>query len=300
MSDTASRPIIFGEVLFDRFPDGAVVLGGAPFNVAWHLQAFGQAPLFISRVGKDPLGQRIRDTMRDWGMDTAGLQSDAEHPTGTVEVSFRDGEPHYEIVHDRAYDFIDADVLPGVDQAALLYHGSLALRGEVSRRAFRELSRRLAVPRFLDVNLRAPWWQSQAVRDMMSGSTWLKLNEQELSLLGNGDDAAQPSADSVRRDYGLDALILTRGSRGAIVVGPEPPLSVAPVAAQQVVDTVGAGDGFTSVILLGLLRHWSWDVAMERAQAFASGIVGRRGATVADPAFYARFLRQWGLDGGGS
>jgi len=32
---------IFGEVLFDQFPDGQQVLGGAPFNVAWHLQAFG-------------------------------------------------------------------------------------------------------------------------------------------------------------------------------------------------------------------------------------------------------------------
>ncbi|MGD9171680.1 MAG: carbohydrate kinase, partial [Candidatus Thiodiazotropha sp.] len=32
---------IFGEVLFDCFPTGEQVLGGAPFNVAWHLQAFG-------------------------------------------------------------------------------------------------------------------------------------------------------------------------------------------------------------------------------------------------------------------
>ena len=53
MSDfTTQRPVIFGEVLFDRFPDGSVVLGGAPFNVAWHLQAFGRAPLFISTGGR--------------------------------------------------------------------------------------------------------------------------------------------------------------------------------------------------------------------------------------------------------
>ena len=36
-----ARAIIFGEVLFDTFPDGTAVLGGAPFNVAWHLQGFG-------------------------------------------------------------------------------------------------------------------------------------------------------------------------------------------------------------------------------------------------------------------
>lgn len=44
---------IFGEVLFDHFPDGNQVLGGAPFNVAWHLQAFGQSPCMVSRVGND-------------------------------------------------------------------------------------------------------------------------------------------------------------------------------------------------------------------------------------------------------
>ena len=70
---SGQRPVIFGEVLFDRFPDGSVVLGGAPFNVAWHLQAFGMAPLFISRVGNDALGRTIRDTMHCWEMDASGL-----------------------------------------------------------------------------------------------------------------------------------------------------------------------------------------------------------------------------------
>ena len=52
------RPVILGEVLFDRFPDATEVLGGAPFNVAWHLQGFGAAPLFVSRVGADAAGER--------------------------------------------------------------------------------------------------------------------------------------------------------------------------------------------------------------------------------------------------
>ena len=56
---------LFGEVLMDQFPDGQCVLGGAPFNVAWHLQAFGLAPQFISRVGKDAPGETIRQAMID-------------------------------------------------------------------------------------------------------------------------------------------------------------------------------------------------------------------------------------------
>ena len=45
---SSAVPVVFGEVLFDIFPDGAKHLGGAPFNVAWHLQAFGDQPLFLS------------------------------------------------------------------------------------------------------------------------------------------------------------------------------------------------------------------------------------------------------------
>ena len=60
------RPWIFGEVLFDCFPDGSRVLGGAPFNVAWHLQALGLEPLFLSRVGRDAAGREIRTAMGEW------------------------------------------------------------------------------------------------------------------------------------------------------------------------------------------------------------------------------------------
>ncbi|MDX1571268.1 MAG: PfkB family carbohydrate kinase, partial [Xanthomonadales bacterium] len=69
---------VFGEVLFDHFPDGTRVLGGAPFNVAWHLQALGAEPQLISRVGSDPEGDAVRAAMAEWGMDTATLETDPE------------------------------------------------------------------------------------------------------------------------------------------------------------------------------------------------------------------------------
>jgi fructokinase len=292
---TGGRPVIFGEVLFDHFPDGSVVLGGAPFNVAWHLQAFGQRPVFVSRVGDDALARRIRDTMRDWGMDGIGLQKDSAHPTGTVDVSFAEGEPHYAIVEQRAWDFIREEILPPLPDAALLYHGSLALRNEVSRNTFRVLSERLQVPRFVDVNLRAPWWQAQAVRELVEGAAWLKLNAHELVELASGDTPA--AAEALLQGYGLHVLILTRGAAGAELISAEKNISVAPQAATRIVDTVGAGDAFTSVILLGLLNGWSAESMLERAQAFASASVGVRGATVADPGFYAPFIEAWRLPG---
>ena len=116
---------IFGEVLYDIFPDGQQVLGGAPFNVAWHAQAFGLAPHFISRVGNDAEGDRIIAAMRNWEMQLDGLQQDAVHPTGRVQVSLTaDNEPSYNIVPDSAWDFIDSAALPACADCRLLYHGT--------------------------------------------------------------------------------------------------------------------------------------------------------------------------------
>ena len=70
---------------------------------------------------------------------------------------------------------------------------------------------------------------------------------------------------------------------------------VTPRHAAQVTDTVGAGDAFTSVVLLGQARRWPLPLLLERAQQFASAIVGVRGATVNDAGFYRPFIRDWGL-----
>lgn len=152
-----SVPVIYGEVLYDCFPDGNRVLGGAPFNVAWHCQAFGLAPLFISRVGRDPMGEQVRDAMQDWGMNVEGLQIDEIHPTGDVAVSFDNGEPAYDFVENSAWDFIDSKQLPELNEDTMVYHGSLALRNDVSADTLRHIKKITQAKVLLDVNLRAPF-----------------------------------------------------------------------------------------------------------------------------------------------
>ncbi|MFN2369915.1 MAG: PfkB family carbohydrate kinase, partial [Candidatus Krumholzibacteriia bacterium] len=161
MTAAAPRPIVFGEVLFDRFPDGSAVLGGAPLNVAWNLQALGLAPLLVTRVGEDELGERIAAAMADWGLDTAGLQRDPRQPTGTVEVTLDGGEPRYAIAAGVAYDFIAAEAVPAPAPGDLLYHGSLALRTAVPRLALDRLRAQATGGSLVDVNLRSPWWERE-------------------------------------------------------------------------------------------------------------------------------------------
>jgi fructokinase len=59
------------------------------------------------------------------------------------------------------------------------------------------------------------------------------------------------------------------------------------------VDTVGAGDAFAAVMILGILRQWPYQTSLDRAQALAAAVVGQRGATVHDQTFYEPFAAAW-------
>ena len=281
---------LFGEVLFDHFPDGSRVLGGAPFNVAWHLQAFGQSARLISRIGSDPEGEQVLSAMRSWGMNTDYIQVDPRRPTGRVAVSFSNGEPSYEIVTDCAYDAIEPTA---AESCRLLYHGSLAARAATSAAALRQLRDAAAGSVFVDVNLRPPWWQADRLRTSLAGADWVKLNHEELALLGEHDSGGEPGQLFLHR-YGLRGLLVTHGARGAelLLAGGER-LSVAPRPNIEVVDTVGAGDAFSAVLLLGLSREWPLPLTLQRAQEFAAAVVGCRGATIADRDFYRAFSLRW-------
>jgi fructokinase len=278
-------------VLFDQFPGGKRVLGGAPFNVAWNLQAFGQNPLFVSRIGDDEEGETVRAAMLDWGMDDSGLQVDPQLPTGRVNVSFHSGEPEYEIIHPVAYDAIG---MPrNLPRCCLLYHGSLALRDELSRGTLEGVREEFEGTLFVDVNLRPPWYEAEQVLGMVEAADWVKLNQHELETLS--PDAAD--AWNFLDHHELEALVVTRGASGAeVLTASGQRVKIEPEGDVDVIDTVGAGDAFSAVTILGLLHAWPLEITLKRAQSFASAVVGQRGATVADRDFYRSFTDRWQND----
>lgn len=234
--------------------------------------------------------------MHDWNMDTTGLQLDSQHPTGSVDIHFDNGEPQYTIVEHRAYDYIDAELIPSVAENSIFYHGSLALRNQTSRHALSKIKQDFTGTIFLDVNLRDPWWQKAAVLKLADDADWVKLNEDELSLLGCGAGDIQSQSQAFIDTHRLKGLIVTLGSKGAMALTDSGEFAqVRPSQALQVVDTVGAGDAFTSVLILGLCRQWPLDVTMQRAQEFASLMVARQGATVHDHKFYQAKIVDWDL-----
>jgi len=291
------RPLVFGEVLYDCFPDGREILGGAPFNVAWHLQGLGLNPLLVTGVGRDALGDAILDTMRRWGMDTGAVQRDPQHATGQVRVSLRDGQPSYDIVADQAYDHIGQDLLAGLrpNEFALIYHGSLALRAPTSSDTLDALIASSGLPVFLDLNLRAPWWQRAQLMPLLRRATWVKLNDEELcevaglpaSRAVHDVDGLVEVAQGLAEECALRWLIVTRGGQGAFVVHPGGVQQGAPIPVDGLVDTVGAGDAFSAVSINGILRGWELEQTLEQALRFAARVCMQRGATSEERTLYA-------------
>ncbi|XOF35278.1 MAG: PfkB family carbohydrate kinase [Candidatus Electrothrix sp. YB6] len=288
----AATPWIFGEVLFDTFPDGTAVLGGAPFNVAWNLAAFQAAPKIITAVGDDAQGRIIQERMDDWQMSREHLAVLPEYPTGKVTVCLTDDEPSYTIEENQAYDNIPLTCLPERTEG-FLYFGSLALRTAHNQEVLAALRKRHQGKIFVDINLRPPFWDKDSALALVQDVHWLKLNEAELAMIAEGTDMEE-RARQLRAACGLEGIVVTCGSRGAFALGPDnAPMQVRPEHVQEVKDTVGAGDAFTSVLLLGLLHSWTLQDTLARAQQFASAVVGLRGAVSTDSRFYQQHLQSW-------
>jgi len=291
-------------VLFDHFPDGSRVLGGAPFNVAWHLRGFGSNPLVLSAVGNDEEGREVLERMTSWDLTTAGVQVDDDCPTGSVTATIVDGENHYEIAPGQAWDFIDAaKAAPAMSEgrAGLFYHGTLALRGDESWRSLRALRSSTDAPAFVDINLRPPWWTREKLDWCLANSEWIKLNDTELSELTSRPTETlsdcRNAAIALARAHSIDGVVVTRGSQGALAVrGGDRVFEAPPVPVESIVDTVGAGDAFSAVVCVGILHEWDFQTTIERAARFAADLCTIRGATTTDFALYERHLADWSLD----
>ena len=126
------------------------------------------------------------------------------------------------------------------------------------------------------------------------GADWVKLNRAELDQLVPGTQQVHSRAVALLEKFELQGLLITDGSRGAeLLTKSGEHLATRPASDILIKDTVGAGDAMASVMVLGILRGWPLAQSLERAQDFASAMVGQHGATVQDMNFYTTFLDRW-------
>lgn len=291
--------LAIGEILFDIFPNYKR-LGGAPFNFATHIQSFGFNTTFVSRIGKDENGRKILQILKNRGLDTSFIQIDETHETGNVQVMLDDdGVPEFEIIKDVAYDYLVFDekiktfLTNDID---LIYFGTLIQRTPQGFKTIQQiLEQKPNTPSLYDVNLRQNCYNEKIIKNSLKYCDILKINDDEVDILqemfafrGLGVDFIQ----YLRTEFSIRWVSLTKGREGSILYTEWGEESIGLTQTSDVVDTVGAGDAYASILAIGYLLNWQPQAILEKATQFAGSICGIEGAIPENDNFYNDF-KKW-------
>jgi fructokinase len=279
------RLVGIGEILWDVLPSGRK-LGGAPANFAYHAHSLGEIGVVVSRVGSEDLGDEIRNALKGLGIVPDFITIDEIHPTGTVSVEVDSGGvPDYIIHEEVAWDYIpETDgLLELAKRTDAVCFGSLAQRAPVSRETIRKfLANTLGgALRIFDINLRQKFYSKSIIEDSLQLANILKVNDAELSLvvniLGLDKDEKDP-LKMLSELFELRLIALTKGASGSVLYS-EGQKSVHNGYSVKVNDTIGAGDGFTAAMTIGVLKGYELHRINVLANRVASYICTQFGAT---------------------
>ena len=281
-----------GEVLWDMLPGGKQ-LGGASANFAYHTQMLGAEAKLVSCVGNDSLGRELLERLGAMQMSTDGVTVDTFAPTGTVAVELSsDGQPKFNIRENVAWDHLTASEFARATlaRADAVCFGSLAQRNEISRATIRSLvaSTRYDALRVFDANLRQNFFSLEVIESSLQLANVLKINDEELPVLARFLDLRgrpEEQLAGLAQRFDLQVVALTRGVRGSLFYS-RGNYSEAPGLPISVVDTIGAGDSFTAMLVMGLLAGWNLDEINRRANEVAAYVVSQPGATPKLPEYF--------------
>lgn len=284
-----------GELLWDLLPTGER-LGGAPANFTVMSARLGNRGVIASRLGGDTLGARARAVLGGFPVDISLLQIDSGHPTGSVGVEIRHGEPHYIIHEPAAWDFLEwsPEWRSLASTADAVCFGTLAQRNAVSRATIREFLAATSPDcvRVYDVNLRPPFFNAKLIADSLALATIFKLNEAEVPLVVSmlGAPAPFPASEAgllesgrwLLEKYPLKLIAITMGADGSLLVTPDAfhrrKRIVRRSAAMQVADPVGAGDAFTAALVHSFLQGASLAEMNEAGNRWGGWVASQPGA----------------------
>jgi fructokinase len=267
--------VSLGELLIDFVPtvSGVSLIeapafkkapGGAPANVAAGLAKLGVSCAFLGKVGEDPFGQFLKETLDEVGVNTNGLVFSKEARTALAFVSLRaDGEREFMFYRHPSADMLyrpDEVAVDLIQNAKIFHFGSISLISEPSRSATLTALRTARESGLLisyDPNLRLALWPDADAAKTGMLSVWeqaslIKVSDEELTFLTGETDSARAVDKLWHKD--LQLMIVTLGKDGCAYYTPDfrgtiPGYSVEPV------DTTGAGDGFVAGLLRSLLKN---------------------------------------------
>lgn len=235
--------------------------GGAVANAASVAARCGADVALAGGAGNDAWGAWLRRGLAADGVDLTWfrLHEGLQTPVAFVSVD-TSGEPRFQVYGQEIAPAIAAladEIGDAVERCGALFASSNTLVGEDERAvtmAARERALALGRPVVFDPNLRLHRWPTAAraaaaARELVPGAMLVRCNAAEAGLLtGEADPAA--AAESLLA-AGAEHAIVTLGPRGALLRGGGMRLDVPGVAASTL-DTTGAGDTLTGVLLARL------------------------------------------------
>ncbi|MGU9856898.1 sugar kinase [Pseudomonas sp. LF245] len=263
-------------------------IAGADSNVAIGLSRLGFNVAWLSRVGNDSLGRFVVDTLQNEGLDCTHVAVDPLHPTGfqfkSREEAGADPQVEYFRKGSAASHLSVAAISPTLLNARHLHATGIP---PALSEATRELSMELMTQMrsegrsvSFDPNLRPSLWASQAqmiheINALASLADWVLPGLGEGRLLTGFDDPADIAAFYL--DRGAEAVAIKLGADGAYYRTHLDQGFIAAVPVANVVDTVGAGDGFAVGMISALLENLSFPEAVQRGNWIGSRAVQSRG-----------------------
>jgi fructokinase len=255
-----------GELLIDFTPAGvneqgmslfARNPGGAPANVLAMNNKLGGKTAFIGKVGDDEFGRFLERTLRDSGIDTAGLVMDKAFNTTLAFV-------HLNEAGDRSFSFYrreGADIMftaaeinrKLIANAEIFHFGAVSLTGEPCRSAvYAALDYAKARGKIIsyDPNYRPLLWASEAEAKIemarpLSLANILKVSEEEMILITGETDFEKGAA--LLSEQGPAIVLISLGAKGAFCFCADGSAAL-PTYDVKTIDTTGAGDAFFGAV----------------------------------------------------
>jgi 5-dehydro-2-deoxygluconokinase len=299
----ATREILaIGRVGVDLYPlqDGvgledvttfAKYLGGSAANVTVAAARHGRSAALISAVGNDPFGRYVRRELARLGVgnDSVG-NTEFSTPVTFCEIFPPDHFPLYFYRQPKAPDLTvtpESLDLDAIREARIFWATVTGLSEEPSRSAHHAAwaARGRRPLTILDLDYRPMFWASPEEAQKQVGlaldQVTVAVGNREECEVAVGESDPQRAADALL-DRGLDLAIVKQGPKGVLAKTRELSVEVPPFPV-EVVNGLGAGDGFGGALCHGLLAGWDLERILRFANVAGAIVASRRECSTAMP-----------------
>lgn len=267
-------------------------LGGSAANVAVAAARHGRRAGLISRTGDDPFGRYVRSELERLGVSAEfiGTEADLSTPITFCEIFPPDDFPLYFYRKPKAPDLAITEEslnFDGIRRAGVYWSTVTGLSEEPSRTAHHAAWKARLRKRFtvLDLDYRPMFWESSEEARAEVGRALehvtVAVGNLEECDIAVGETDPHRAADALL-DRGVEIAIVKQGPKGVLAKTREEIVEVAPVPV-DVVNGLGAGDGFGGALCHGLLAGWELAKVIRFANAAGAIVAARRECSTAMP-----------------